>query len=195
MRRFLLVGLAAAFMMLRLVVIPTNAQTQATSGARALVTVPPYISVTPIQPVWDMSTVLTGSFSATVTWRIEANVQTIQMMLEASDLYRDDDPSKTEIPPIPLDTTKPAYFTGEFGRLTSGGGNQASWTGPGTPNSGFPTKQTETVFYQSSQASITNQLVSTQIYFDQQEKIKPTGAYSGRIKITALIPPVTSRGH
>ena len=194
MRRFTPTALAAALGMLSLASSPTRADTQATGVARVLVTVPPSIAVAPIQPLWDLSTVQKGSFSAIITWRVEANVQSIQMMLEASDLYKADDPSNTEIAPVPLDSTRPADILAEHATATNGAGSGVSWIGPGAPINNFPTMRSDTVIYESSQLGTFSQLVTTRVYYDQQDAIKPMGQYGGRVRITTLIPPMAALG-
>ncbi len=155
---------------------------------RLLGTVPASIAMAPVQPLWDLSTILNGSFSAVITWRVEANVQSIQMMVEASDLFKGDDPSNTEIAPILLDSSRPVEITAERANGVNGA-NRAVWIGAGTSINNFPTTRTETVTYVSSQVGIFSQLVTTRIYYNQQESIKPMGQYGARVKITTLIPP------
>jgi hypothetical protein len=182
-------------MMLPVTFIPTHAQTQSSADTRVNVPVPATVAVLPIQPVWDLSPVATGSFSAILTWRVEANVDTILMMIEASDLYKADDPTNTEIAPIPVDESRPVAITAEHANQINGGSNNAAWVSLGETISGFPTRRTEIVTFESSQVELFTQLVSTQIFYNQRENVKPMGEYSGRVKITTMISPTTALGY
>jgi hypothetical protein len=182
------VVLAATIALIPLSSLPADAQMQSTMVSRVAAAVPPAVAVAAIQPTWDLTVLQTGSFSATLTWQIEANVSSLQLMVEASDLYLGDDPTDTEVAPIPLDTNRPAVITAAQANPIEGGGNQAFWVGPGTPIGAFPTTRTDTITFESSQPRIFSQVVSTQIFFEQKERIKPMGNYSGRVKITTMIP-------
>ena len=171
----------------------THAQSQV-AVTRVIGTVPASIAVAPVQPVWDLSTILNGPFSAVVTWRIEANVSSVQIMLEASALYKGDDPSNADVAPIPLDTNRPVDISAEHAHDTSGS-DRAAWISAGAPIDSFPTVRTQVLTYESSQLGLFSQLVTTRIYYNQQEQIKPMGQYSGRVKITTLIPPTVTQVH
>jgi hypothetical protein len=171
-----------------------RAQTQSTTVSNVQAAVPPSVAVAAIQPVWDLTVLQTGSFSVTLSWQIEANVPSLQMMVEASDLFREDNPTSHDVPPIPLDTNRPAVISAEHATPVGGGSNTAMWVGPGTPIGAFPTSRTETVTFESSQAFVFRQTVSTQIFFSQQEAIKPAGMYTGRVKIATMIPTDAALG-
>ena len=182
------VGLVAGILMLiDLSTVSTRAQQQG-AVTRVLANVPATVAISPLQPLWDVTLQQIGSFSATLAWRVEANVTQLQMMVEASDLFKADDPTNTAVPPIPLDTSRPVLLTAEHANQANAGGNKMVWIGPGAAIGGFPTNRTETITLESSQQEIFSQLVTTQIFYNQQEVIKPMGQYSGRVKITTMIP-------
>ncbi len=194
-KRFAPVGVVVATLTLtQLSSLLVRAQTQSAAVSRVTAAVPASVAVAAIQPTWDLTVIQTGSFSATLTWRIEANVQSLQMMVEASDLFKADDPASSAVAPIPLDTTRPVVITAEHANKVAGGSNRAFWVGSGTPIGAFPTNRTETVTFESSQLNIFSQVVSTQIFFNQRENIKPMGSYSGRVKITTMIPATAALG-
>jgi hypothetical protein len=187
-------GAVVGLLLIQLSSLPSRAQTRSEALGRVEAIVPPSVAVAAIQPTWDVTVLQSGSFSATLAWRIEANVPSLQMTVEASDLFMADDPGGTEVAPIPLDTSRPIVITAEHANQAEGGSNRAFWVGPGTPIGAFPTNRTETVTFESSQPYIFDQLVSTQIFFNQPENIKPMGSYSGRVKITTMIPAAAALG-
>ena len=188
MRRLLAFVGIVALVTLRLALTSVSADTRASGVTRVIVTVNPNIAVSPTSPLWNLSTVQNGTFSATVTWRVDANVQFIQMCLEASDLYKAGDPTNTDVAPIPLDSNMPAIITAEHANEANGGDNRALWIGAGYGIEGFPTKKTESVTYESSQSGHFSQVVTTEVFYNQDDPEKPQGEYSGRLKLLALIP-------
>jgi hypothetical protein len=189
MPRFTPVGVVIVTLVLILwASVVARAQTQSTTVSNVQAAVPPSVAVAAIQPTWDLTVLQTGSFSATLTWQIEANVPSVQMMVEASDLFRADDPTNTDVAPIPLDTDRPVVIAAEHATPVAGGSDRVVWVGPGTPIGAFPTSRTETVTFESSQPFIFRQTVSTQIFFNQREAVKPAGTYTGRVKLATMIP-------
>jgi len=184
-----LVGLAA----FRVASTAVYADTTSTATTQVHVTINPNIAVSATQQVWDLGTYQNGSFFATTQWRVDANVEAVQFCLQASDLYKGGDPSNADVPPIPLDSNTPATITGEHANEINGGDNRALWIGQGSSVGGFPTKRTESVTYESSQSGHFSQVVTTTIYYNQDDPEKPQGQYSGIIKLLALIPPTNNQ--
>ncbi len=172
----------------------TFAYAGSTSSATAsvFVNVVPNIVVsakTSIVNAGTMQTGQTGDFSATFVFTLEANAARVKMFLEASDLHKSDDPTKMEVSPILLNTSKPARFAASAGRQISGKPNEAIWAGAGNDILSFKTKATEAVEYESSKKGYFNQDVTISITYIQPDPKKPIGQYSGRVRLSAFIVP------
>jgi hypothetical protein len=155
---------------------------------RVFVTVDPNVAVRADLAVWDLGSVQTGNFNATVTWRVDANSQTVNMQLAASDLWKGDDPTNSEVAPIPLAVSTPAQVRPANGNETNSGDNLLSWDGgPGEEVNGFPTQLTEVGAFESSQNGHFSQQVTTTIRYNQNDPEKPQGQYSGVIRLYVLL--------
>ncbi len=181
---YLCVGMA----LLALVAAPAYADTQGAATASVTVNVNPNVSLSAKTPLVNAGTIQTGDFFAQVTWTVGANLEQVSFFLEASDLYKGDDPVNISVAPIALNTNKPAEFAPQFGSELNAGDNKAVWvTGAGAPIGAYPTKKTETAIFESSQNGHYSQDVSTKIWFVQPDPEKTVGQYSGKVRLTALL--------
>jgi hypothetical protein len=168
---------------------PVYADLSGSAVASVYVNVNPNIAVTPAAPIVDAGTVQTGEVSATIPFTIGANLETVSMFVEASNLYKGDDPLSTAVAPIPLNTNKAAELTAQFGNEINAGDNKAIWGAAGTKIGNYDTKVTETVTYESSQNGHFSQNVTVKIYYTQSDPEKTVGQYSGKVRLTAFITP------
>jgi hypothetical protein len=154
---------------------------------KVFVTVDPNVAVRADQTIWDLGSVQQGGFSALVTWRVDANSQFVNMQLEASDLYKGDDPTNDEVSPIPLAVSTPASVRPANGNETNSGDNLLAWDGgPGDVN-GYPTQKTEVGTFESSQSGHFSQQVTTTVRYTQNDPEKPQGQYSGVVRLYVLL--------
>lgn len=165
------------------------AQSPTANGvASVYVTVTPTVSVT-APGTLDLGSITTGNFSASLVWVVGANQQFVRFFIEASDLYKADNPADTTVSPILLNTSSRAVLTAQFGNETNAGDNKAGWLthGGGAAVGAYPTTATEIVTYESSQNGHFSQNVTTQIFYTQPDAEQPTGQYSGKVRFTVLL--------
>ena len=136
----------------------------------------------------------TSEFSVTVVFTVEGDYEKVSMYLEASDLYKDGDamdPNKAS--PIALSMSKPAEIVAQPGpgsdTKKKAGLQKAIWHRAGNPISGFNSKRTEIVIYESARRGRSSQDISCKIWFTQPGAVTAAGQYSGKVKLTATIIP------
>ncbi len=142
-----------------------------------------------------------GDFSATVAFRVEATSERVHLYLEASDLWLSGDPTDPrKVGPITLNRSRPARIIAQIGRSSHGSHDGASWRGPGDTVSGFQTRKSETIIYESGQGDQFSQDITCKIWYDQPPPVKTAGRYSGVVRLTAVVLPEgnanpPARGH
>lgn len=130
----------------------------------------------------------TGDVSVTLTFRVDANQQMVSLFVEASDLWKGDDPTNPSgVAPIPLQTNKPAVIQPQYGNPINQGTNEASWLGAGAAIGNFLTQLSQTIKFESSQNNHFSQDVSVKVTWNQNDPEKPQGQYGGRVRLTALL--------
>ena len=154
---------------------------------KVFVTVDPNVAISADQAVWEIGSVQTGGFSALVTWRVDANSQFVNVQLEASNLFKGDDPTNDDVAPIPLALSTPASVRPANGNETNSGDNLLAWGGGQGEVSGFPTQLTEVGTFESSQNGHFSQLVTTTVRYNQNDPEKPQGQYSGVVRMYVLL--------
>ncbi|MCY2929535.1 MAG: hypothetical protein NTV86_08585, partial [Planctomycetota bacterium] len=115
------------------------------------------------------------------------NQQFVTLYVEASDLFKGDDPTGTSVTPIPLNTTVPAVISPEHANPANLGSNKAPWTGPGLAIGNFLTQKTLPILFESSQNNHFSQNVGVTVTWNQNDPEKPQGQYGGRVRLTAVL--------
>ncbi len=110
------------------------------------------------------------------------------MYLEASDLYMADNPTNTEVTPIPVDTGKPAGISMQSGQ-TNGNSKNAAWAGLGADILAYKTKITEIVEFEGSGRGSFLQDIACKISYTQPDPNKPIGQYGGKVRLTTMVTP------
>jgi hypothetical protein len=141
----------------------------------------------------DAGTVQTGEFCATITFRVDANLQQVCLLVEASPLYKGDDPNGEEVPPIPLDLSSGVEISPTNAYPLGGRDKIASYLEDSMIGN-FPAKKTESICYESSQNNHFSQDVLVTVCWNQDDPEKPTGEYSGKVRLTALLLPENGGG-
>ena len=186
MKRFLVLAIGLLFCGLSFT--PARADLSGSAVATIDVTVSPYIEVTNRISDVNVGAVKSGPFSASIAFGITANGDKVRFVLEASDLYKGDDPSNIAVPPVPLDKTKPVQIIPQSGGRNGGGPGEAVWdSGSGEVIAGFPTSKTLPVVFVSGQNRIYVQDVVFKLFYLQSEAVKPSGQYSGKVRLTAVL--------
>jgi len=160
----------------------------ATAAVRVLVN--PNVGISAVNPTVDAGTVQTGDFTAGIDFQVDANQQEVSFYVAASALYKGDDPTSTQVNPIPLNLSAGVLVQPANGNATGGHSNTLVFlSSPGPVVNGFPTSQTETAQYSSSQNNHFSQNVHVTVTWTQGDPELPTGEYSGVVQLTALILP------
>lgn len=157
---------------------PTSASTSASVVFSVHVTVAPSITVAVPHCDVEAGAIGTGEFEAQMLLRVDANMDKVGIFVEASDLFKGDDPSGADVAPIPV---KAAKLEAENPGPTHDDGDRTDFRGVGTPIGDFQTKKTNTVWIEGSR-----QFGVGVLYF-QADPERPQGEYSGKIRLTALL--------
>jgi hypothetical protein len=185
MKKLLILTVVLLFVSTMFAAEPTPTSARATSSV--YIQVAPAIAVSSATPLVDLGSIMSGMFSATLTWRVDANQEAVQFFLEASDLYKGDNPLDGTVAPIALNTFMKAGIIAEAGNEMNAGDNQAAWVSVGDNIGSYPTKKTETVSYESSQNGHFSQNITSTIFYIQPNPEQPTGQYSGKVRLTAIL--------
>ncbi len=177
-----------------LVGAPCHAAMRASAEATVIVTVVPTITVVSKTAVASAGVAVptqTNDFHIDIAWSIGSNLDEVKFTLEASDLFKGDNPLDTSVTPIPLNIGRPAEIVLQSGSKVDGNNNEAAWKGRGNNIGNYPTQTTETVTCRSSDRGRFSQDVVTKIWYTQSQPDKPTGNYSGRVRLTTVATPAS----
>jgi len=164
-----------------------QADQSSSATAKVYVTVSPNVAVANTLSVWDLGSVQTGTFTASIIGRVDANAQFVNMQIAASSLYKGDDPTNKDVAPIVVRTGTPVRVTPTNGNEANSGDNLLAWDGDGPVINGYPTTNTEVGRFESSQNGHFSQNVTTTITYSQTDPEKPQGQYSGVVRLLVLI--------
>jgi len=169
---------------------PIFADTGASAVVNVQVNVDPNVSLVPINVNVNAGTVQTGTFTAFCQFRVDANSEQVSFQVNASNLYKGDDPTTTIF--IPLDLSVAPIVQPVNGNPLNFASSSLSYTGAGPTVSGFATETTITQAYESSQAGVFSQEVDVTVTWIQNNPEMPTGEYSGVVELIATLLPTTT---
>ena len=145
------------------------------------VTVDPNITVGDNPGDVNMS-VQTGDVSGAFVFRVDANMQYVEIQVGASHLYKADDPN-SEVAPILVNET-----SGVAVDPTSGEGSILAFNSPtGYEIVGFPAVLTHSGTFESSQNGHFSQDVDVLVTWNQDDPEKPQGDYSGFVQFFCMM--------
>lgn len=170
------------------------ADTNGNATAAVYVTVDPNVAVVPETPIVEAGSVQTGDFTATICFRVDANMQMIYIFCEVSPLYKGDDPTEPDVPAIPINLSAGCEVQPTDGNPINAGSPILTYVGAGAPIMDYPTELTETVCFESSQNNHFSQSVYVTPTWNQDDPEKPTGQYSGKVRMTVLVVPDVNGG-
>jgi hypothetical protein len=163
---------------------------EGSAEADVFVRVDPNIGVSAVRPVVNAGTVQTGEITGNFTFRVDANTEAVEIFIEASELYKGDDPLDPDVAAILLDIESGVEILPEAASPIAGEDNTAAFDGVGLPIASplgdFPTVKTESIIFESSQNGHFSQPVDVVIKWLQDDPEKPQGEYSGKVRFTAL---------
>ena len=163
--------------------------TEGSASAHVYVVVDPNVAVSAETPIVDAGTVQTGEFSATICFRVDANLQMVYLYAAASGLYKGDDPTGSEVPPIPLNLSAGIEIAPTNANPVEGGSNIANYQSDQVDIDGFSAVTTDMICFESSQNNHFSQSVYITVWWIQDDPEKPTGEYSGKVKLWAVLMP------
>ncbi len=145
------------------------------------------VAVAVVDATVELGQIQTGPFDGTITFRVDANVEAIDLQVAVTDLYKGDSLTAEATIPVAQDagvTVQPAN-----GNETKGGDNNLAFEGTGMIKE-FPAATTEVGNFESGQKGHFSQEVDVTVTWNQPDPELPTGEYSGYVMLTAMIPGV-----
>jgi len=187
MKQFMI--LAVAMLAVVAFAAPVFADTAASATVNVSVQVNPNVSLRPLFVNVNAGTVQTGTVTAFCQFEIDANSEQVSFQVDASNLYKGDDPTTTII--IPLNLSAPVLVQPVNGNAIAPATNYLAYTGTGPSVNGFATEQTAVQAYESSQAGVFSQEVDVTVTWLQGNAELPQGQYSGVVQLIATLLPTT----
>ena len=138
----------------------------------------------------DLGQVQIGAFPGQVIFRIDANVEQVDISVMASDLFKGDVP--TSLFRIPVKTGASgdgAMVEPALGNATVGHGNLLAWLSGVVTVNGFEGVGSEAWTFESGQNGHFSQDVTVSLEYDQIDPELPKGEYSGWVKLIATVLP------
>ena len=138
----------------------------------------------------DLGQVQVGPFPGEIIFRIDANVEQVDISVQASNLYKGDVPTSLFIIPVKTgEATDGAMVQPELGNAVVGHGNLLAWLSGVITVNGFDGVGSEAWTFESSQSGHFSQDVTVGLEYDQTDPELPKGEYSGWVKLIATVLP------
>ena len=131
----------------------------------------------------------TGEFDIVVPFRIDANQEQVGIQIEATPLWKGDDPFNNDVEPIGLCDYDAVEIDPDNANPLQGGDAFPEPVSGGININGSPSQRFETIIFESSQNGHFSQDLDVTVCWDQRDPELPTGEYSGWVKLTAMIGP------
>ena len=169
-------------------VLSANADLDSNAKAHVWVDVVPNVAVGVLSSSVDIGDVQTGNFSATIMFRVDANMEDVNLQPVASMLYKGDDPTNQDVAPIPLNTGAGVLIQPTNANPTAGASNIARALEPANID-GFEGFRFDQINFESSQNGHFSQDVAITVTWLQDDPEKPQGEYSGYVQLFCLLTP------
>jgi len=189
MKRTLFLMISALAVAGLMMAATVNGETEGAATAHVYVVVDPNVAVSSLTPIVSAGSVQTGDVTATIEFRVDANKESVYLYVDASDLWKGDDPLGTEVAPIPLNLSEGAEIDPDNANPMEGGSQVAQFTSTQTDIDGFPAVSTDPICFESSQDGHFSQRVVVIVKWLQTDHEKPMGEYSGKVRLWALLMP------
>lgn len=172
-----------------------SADLMSMATAHVYVDVVSNIAVRANNSIVDAGDIQTGIFNATIEFRVDSNHEDVDLACYASDLWKGDDPTNDDVPPIPLYDPAGCLIDPINANPTGGAGPVASFDKSSTTDvNGFPSYGTNAINFESSQDGHFSQEVYVTVAWNQDDPEKTKGEYSGVVKLVGMIPDGDSYG-
>lgn len=158
--------------------MPAEAEDHGHAVAHAHVVVTSTIAVVVLTPNADLGTVRIGTIPGILIFRVDANVERVDLWCVATYLYKGNDPQDPTVDPIVLFREAGATIEPTDAIPVQGSPNVAPFLETVDIN-GFTGWISDKITYESSQPGFFSQDVVLRITWDQPDPEKPRGEYSG----------------
>ena len=165
-----------------------SADLDGNATAHVWIDVVPNVAVGVLSSSVDAGQVQTGDFSSTILFRIDANMEDVNLTPYASNLYKGDDPTNDEVKPILVNVSDGILIEPTNANPTNGSSNIAGLVGPADIN-GFPGFEFAPINFESSQNGHFSQDVAITVTWTQDDPEKPQGEYSGYVQLYCMLTP------
>lgn len=164
----------------------TLADLQDEATAHVYVEVAANVAVGVETAVVDLGSVQTGDFSGEVTFRVDANMERLDLQAAVTPLYKGDSLTAESI--IQVAASAGAAVVCENGSEIEAGDGILAFDGATTIN-GFPALLTEVGTFESGQNGHFSQKVAVTFTWNQPDPELPMGEYSGYCMLRGMIVP------
>jgi len=145
------------------------------------------MTVAPGAAFTDLASIQVGPIFGYIPFRVDANTQTCMFRGAASHLYKGDDPTNSEVAPIPISEPEGISFVCPNANPTNGEDNNASYVANFTVMGIFPGLQCDWIEFESSQNNHFSQDIVMEVTWLQNDPEKPMGEYSGYVEFEGMI--------
>lgn len=148
------------------------------------------VAMQPLTANVDAGDIQSGEFSAICEFRVDVNLQSVNLSVRATDLWKGDDPLGVEVLPIPL-YQPPGAMIAPTNANPTGSGTNIGVFDPAVffDINGFVALGTNQIEFESSQNNHFSQSVFVTCTWNQDDPEKPVGEYSGFVQLLCLLVP------
>lgn len=163
-----------------------HADTEGSASSHVFVDVTANIAIAPPQGDVDSGDQM-NDFEGAATFRVDANSQDIYLTCGASSLYKGNDPTNTDVAPLPVNLSSGCAVNPANGNRMGGLPNTLGFVGE-SPDliNGYTLNQTEQGHFESSQNGHFSQDVTLVVDWDIPLE-QPQGEYSGVVALWGAI--------
>lgn len=162
------------------------ADPKANAVAHVYLTVNPNIALQALDSNVNIGTLQTGDAKFPIRFRVDANTEAVVLSGLVTKLYKGNDPTGTEVKPIPVNETVGLVIDPANAKEIKGGTGIANYTGTSNYN-GFDGSLTEELTFESSQNGHFSQEVVVTPTWKNDDNEKPQGEYSGFVILYASV--------
>jgi hypothetical protein len=189
MRKLIVLGMAVALCGSAMGISPSESQLTDSAEINVFVNVAPTCAVAVSKSLVDLGSWGYGTHKATVTFRIDTNVQTVKLQVIATHLYKGDFADSPHKIPV---ADGGAGVQPARGNAVGGGpeglGNFLPWMSTTSLN-GMDARESKEWPFESGDRGVFSQDVDVTIEYDMNDHELPQGQYSGWIKLICSIDP------
>jgi hypothetical protein len=179
-------SLAVVFILLAVCANFAFADLSSQATSNVYVNVVANIAVQALAPNFSLGDIQTGDFAGQIPFRIDANTEGVDFWTEATYLYKGNDPTNSDVTPILLNQTAGTDLVFPHANPIGAGTTNLAYLG-GTNIDGFLGYITEHQAFESSQSGHFSQNGMLTVTWTQTDAEKPTGEYSGLVRLHAMV--------